>query len=216
MRLGQEKIQEPAPDAGGAFDELEILRAEHDDAQHPQIIGELPHRPAIEADLSPFRRPIQFQEMIFASNNAGFGKIALLTVPGQLAAAGAAEGSQRGEEIEGFEEVGLALGVLSEQEMESRRKAGIQTRIVTEVAESESPNVHREDLPGPPSRCQSFSGPVQAGGISGLPSLPGNRLAPERPFPDRNKSYRLNSGETGVYPFTLRPSGLIRAPAVLI
>jgi hypothetical protein len=63
-------------------------------------------------------------------------------VPDHLRAADTAERPQRGHEINRFEDVCLALRVVAEQQMEARRKVGIQPRVIAEVAKSQMGQMH--------------------------------------------------------------------------
>jgi len=54
-----------------------------------------------------------------------------------LRAADAAERPQRGHEINRFENVGLALRVVAEQQMEAGREIRVQPRTIAEVPESQ-------------------------------------------------------------------------------
>ena len=67
-------------------------------------------------------------------------------MPDHLRAADAAERPQRGHEINRFEDVRLALRVVAEQEMETRRKVGIQPRVIAEVAKSQMGQMHTEKI----------------------------------------------------------------------
>jgi hypothetical protein len=75
-------------------------------------------------------------------------EIALLPVPDHLRAADAAERAQRGHEINRFEDVRLALRVVAEQQMEARRKVGVQPRVIAEVPESQMGQMHAFLSPG--------------------------------------------------------------------
>ena len=48
MRLRQQQVQETAPGARRAFDQLQILRAKNHRAQHAEVIGQLAHRLAVQ------------------------------------------------------------------------------------------------------------------------------------------------------------------------
>ena len=60
-----------------------------------------------------------------------------------LGAAHASKGSQCRNQINRFEDVGLALRIVTEQHMESGRKAGVQPLVIAEVTESELRQMHR-------------------------------------------------------------------------
>jgi hypothetical protein len=63
-------------------------------------------------------------------------------VPDHLRAADAAERPQRGHEINRFKDVRLALRVVAEQQVEARRKVGVQPRVIAEVPESQMGQMH--------------------------------------------------------------------------
>ena len=69
-------------------------------------------------------------------------EIAFRAVPNHLCATDAAKGSQRGHEINRFENVGLALRVVAEQQMEAGRKIHVHPRVIAEVSESQMSQMH--------------------------------------------------------------------------
>ena len=80
------------------------------------------------------------------AHNRAANKIALLPVPDHLRAADAAKGAQRGHEVNGFENVGLALRIVAEQQVEAGREIHVQPRVVAEVTESQMGQMHAEIL----------------------------------------------------------------------
>ena len=83
-------------------------------------------------------------------------EIALLPVPDHLRAADAAERAQRGHEINRFKDVRLALRVVAEQQVEARRKVGVQPRIIAEVAKSQMGQMHADKMNWKRNRRESF------------------------------------------------------------
>ena len=65
------------------------------------------------------------------------------TAPGdELGVAAGPFGASGGEEEDGFEDVGLALGVVAEQDMEARREIDVEPAVVAEVAEAQMGQMH--------------------------------------------------------------------------
>ena len=111
MRLCEQQIDEPPAHPGGAFDELQVFRAKNHRAQHAQVIGQFAHRAAVEAQLSLGGRPIHFDFVFALADDLSADEIALLSVPHHLRAAHAAKRPEGREQINRFENVGLALRV---------------------------------------------------------------------------------------------------------
>jgi hypothetical protein len=63
-------------------------------------------------------------------------------VTNHLRAADAAKGTERGHEVDGFEDVGFALSVVAEQQVEAGRKIDVEPRVIAEVAKSEMGQMH--------------------------------------------------------------------------
>ena len=107
MRLGQEQIHETPPQAGRAFDQLQIFRAKNHRPQRAQIIAQLPHRLAVQRQFAFRRRPIHLDLMAGLRHHAGADKVALLAVADHLRPAHAAKGAQGGQQVDGFEKLVL-------------------------------------------------------------------------------------------------------------
>ena len=69
-------------------------------------------------------------------------KIAFVPVPDHLRAAHAAKGTERGHEIDRFEDVGLALRVVAQKQMEAGREVRVQPRVIPEVAQAQVSQMH--------------------------------------------------------------------------
>jgi len=80
--------------------------------------------------------------MVALPHHVAADEITFCAVPDHLRAADAAKGTQRGHEINGFEDVGLALRVVAEEQMEAGRKIHVQPRVVAEVSESQMSQMH--------------------------------------------------------------------------
>ena len=63
-----------------------------------------------------------------------------------LRAADATKRPQRGHQINRFKDVGLALRVVAEQQVEAGRKIHVQPRVVAEVTESQMSQMHAEKM----------------------------------------------------------------------
>src|SRR5258706_343211 len=113
--LREQQVEKPPPRAGRAFDQLQVLGAKDHRAQHAEIIGQLAHGPAIEVEAAFSAGPIHLRLVLPLADYFAADEIALLRVPNHLRAADAAKRAQRGDEINGLEDVGLALCVVAQQ-----------------------------------------------------------------------------------------------------
>ena len=156
LRLRQQQIQKPPPRAGGAFDELQIFRAKNHRAQHAEIIRKFFHRLAVEARLRSRADQYILISCSPCADDFAADKIAFRAVPDHLRAADAAKRAQRGHEINGFENIGLALRVVAEQHMEAGRKIRVQPRVIAEVAKSQMGQMHAEKMKGKPAAREIF------------------------------------------------------------
>ena len=135
MGLGKQKIQKTAAGGAGAFDQLQIFRAKDDRAQDAEIIGQLAHGPSIKAQTAFLAGPIHFRFVFALADDLAADEISLLAVPDHLRAAHPAKRAERRDEINGFEDVGFALGVVTEKQVKTRREVSVQPRVIAEVAE---------------------------------------------------------------------------------
>jgi hypothetical protein len=88
--------------------------------------------------------PEQFDVMLRLRNDASTDKISFLAMPDHLRAADAAERPQRCQQVNRFENVSFALGVVAEEQVEPRRKIRIHPRVIAEVAKPEMSQMHAE------------------------------------------------------------------------
>src|SRR5580704_5660648 len=95
--------------------------------------------------------------MVSASDDLAAGEIAALAVPDHLRAAHAAERAQRGHEIDRFEDVRLALGIIAEQQVEAGGKVRVQPRVIAEVAKSQMGKMHVGKIGARIARPRVFS-----------------------------------------------------------
>ena len=52
------------------------------------------------------------------------------------------KGAECGEQVQGFENVGLALPVASEQQVKARPEVAVQPAVVSKIPQSQMPQVH--------------------------------------------------------------------------
>ena len=142
LRLREQQIHKPPPRAGRAFDELQIFRAKNHRAQRAEIIRQFFHRLAVQREFPFAQRPIHFDFVFALPHHVAADEIAFRAVPDHLRAADAAKRTQRGHEINRFEDVRLALRVVAEQHVEAGRKIRVQPRVIAEVTESQMGQMH--------------------------------------------------------------------------
>jgi len=92
----------------------------------------------------------------------------------QPRSAHAAERAEGGNEIDGFENIGLALGVVAQQQMEAWRKINIQPRVIAEVPKAQMGQMH--DLRLRRVESQRRSSPFQIADSFGVVNLVPSRL----------------------------------------
>ncbi len=63
-------------------------------------------------------------------------KIPFLPVAHHLRPADSPKGPERGDQVDRLENIGFALGVVSQQQVKTGRKVGIQPPVIAEVAKS--------------------------------------------------------------------------------
>jgi hypothetical protein len=142
FRLGEEEIEEASSAAGGAFDEEEVFGAEDDGAEFAEEIGHLTDGLAIELDGFFAGGPIQLEFMADLGFEVGAHEVTGGTAADHLGTADAAEGAEGGEEVEGFEDIGFALGIVTDQQVKAWGEGEVQARIIPEVTESEVGDMH--------------------------------------------------------------------------
>ena len=69
-------------------------------------------------------------------------EVALLPMTDHLRAAHPAKGAQCGNEINGFENVGLALRIAAQQQVKPGRKIHIQPRVIAEISQAQMGQMH--------------------------------------------------------------------------
>ena len=69
-------------------------------------------------------------------------EIALVAVPDHLCAAHAAEGPKRGHEVNGLQDIGLALRVVPQQQVKAGRELRVQPGVIAEVPQPEVSQMH--------------------------------------------------------------------------
>ena len=136
VRLRKQQIEKAPSHARRAFDQLEVLRAEHHGSQHGKVFSQFTDRAGVQAQFPFGRGPIHFDYAHTLGHDAGAEEIALLPVPDHLRAANAAKRPQGGQQVNRLQEVRLALRVIAQQQMETGRESHIQPRAVAEIAKS--------------------------------------------------------------------------------
>lgn len=171
--LSEEEVEEAASAAGWAFDEEEVFGTEDDGAEFAEEIRHLTDGLAIELDGFFAGGPIQFEFVADLGFEVGADEVTWGAVADHLGTADAAEGAEGGEEVEGFEDIGFALGVITDQEVEAGGEGEVQARVIAEVTESELGDMHGVREEGEGERRRGGGGVTVGGGASfrrrGLP-----------------------------------------------
>src|SRR6266508_2413035 len=121
---------------------MEVFRAKHHGPQDPEVVRKPPHRLAVQAQVALAGRPIKFDLMFPLPYHAAADEVTRLPVPDHLRAAHAAERAERGHEINRFDQVGLAWGVIAKQKVEARREIRVQPRVIAEITKPQMSQVH--------------------------------------------------------------------------
>lgn len=161
--LGEEQVDEAAPDSRRALDELQILGAEDDDPQSSEEVGEFSDGLGIQGQFAFFAGPVHLDFAFTLSDDAAADEVAGFVMSDHLGAADAAEGTEGGEEIDRLQNVGLALRIVSEQHVEARLEVDVEPAVVAKVAESQMFQVHGWSMPGRASRralCRRAGSPI--------------------------------------------------------
>jgi hypothetical protein len=115
LGLGEDEVDEAATTAGGAFDELGVFAAKNDGAKCANVVGEFADRLAVERKLALAGGPVDFDFVAGLGNDFGADEVAGLVVANHLRAPNAAKGAEGGEEVDGFEDIGFALGIVAKE-----------------------------------------------------------------------------------------------------
>jgi hypothetical protein len=146
MCLRQQQVNKAASRAGGSFDQLKVFGAEDDNANGAEVIGQFADRLVVQAEFALGIGPIHFDFVFTLPHDLAADEVAFLAVPNHLRAANTAERAQRGHQIDCFQDIGLALGVVAKQNLESWSEINVQPRVIAEVAKSEMSQMHLYDL----------------------------------------------------------------------
>ena len=136
MGLGEDEIDETAAAAGRAFDQEDVVGAKNDRAEDADEVGEFADGLGIDGELALALGPVDFDFVAGLGNDFGADEVAGLVVANHLGAADAAERSEGREEVNGFENVGFALGVVAEEKMEAGSELEVEARVIAEVAQA--------------------------------------------------------------------------------
>lgn len=165
LGLGEEQVEEAAAGAGGAFDKLQIFGAKHDGAQGAEVVGEAADGLGVQGDFPLGSGPIHFDFVRGVAHHGRADEVAFGRMADHLRTADAAKGTQGGEEVDGFEDVGFALGVVAQQEVEAGAEIRIEPRVIAEIAESQVGQMHGWRL----ARC-GRKGERESGGGKQVPN----------------------------------------------
>ena len=142
LGLSEEEVEKAAAGAGGAFDELEVLGAEDNGAEGAEVFHEAFDGLAVEGEVAFAAGPVHFDFAFALADDFAADEVAFGAVPDHLGAADAAKGAEGGQEVDGFEDVGLTLGVVAEEDVESGREINVQPRVIAEVTETQMSQMH--------------------------------------------------------------------------
>ena len=144
MSLRQQQIHEPPSTTAGPFHKLQIFRAKNHRAQNSQVIRELAHGLPIKAQAALLGGPVHFDFMLPLPHNRGSDEITFMFVPDHLCIADTAKRAKRREQVNRFEDIGLTLGVISEQHVKPRAELAIEPPVITKIAQPKLAEVHAE------------------------------------------------------------------------
>jgi hypothetical protein len=82
--------------------------------------------------------------MLALTDNGGSDEIALMFVPNHLCIADATKRTKRRQQINGFQNIGFALGIVTEKQVEAGRKVRVQAGIIPEVTKTQMGQMHWE------------------------------------------------------------------------
>jgi hypothetical protein len=136
---------------------LQVFCAEDHRAQHAQVIGQLAHRPRVQAQAAFPAGPIHLDIVLPLANRLAADEIALLIVPDHLCAAHTAKRAEGGDEVNGFEDIGLPLGIVAQQQMKARRKIDIQPRVIAEIPKAQMGQMHAGRMDSASLPSEDFS-----------------------------------------------------------
>jgi len=142
MRLREEQIEEPTPDAACPFDELKVLRTEDHPAEDTEEITQSSNRLAIQGKFPFTSGPVHADFMFVPANDPATDQVSTLAMPDHLGTTHPTEGTEGGHEVDGLKDVGFALGVVSQKEVEAGREIHVQLGVIAEVAQAQLSQVH--------------------------------------------------------------------------
>src|SRR5690606_31251910 len=142
LGVGQQQVKKSPPHTGCSRHELKVFGAEDHAAHQAEIVGESAYRLAIERATPFLRRPVQVQLLRRRRHKVPTREISSGPVPDHLGTADAAEGTQRGQQVNRLEDVRLALRVLPDQELETGFEIDVQSRVVPKIAQAKVRKVH--------------------------------------------------------------------------
>ena len=153
-QLAEGRIHEPPPGGGPLPDEIQILRTEEHRVVHLAQGGAVFCRHLIHPHLSP-PVPIQLHpgpELPVSGQDPALQNGGRGVKADHLPVRSGPGGFPAGEIDDGLQQVGLALGVLSEDHVAGRVKGDLLMLIVAELLEPQLKNLHRTPCNGSPER----------------------------------------------------------------
>ena len=156
--LAEQKVHEPPSAACGAFDQLQVFAAENHCSERAEIIREPSHVLAVECELALCCGPKELDVMARWADEVASDEVPALAVANQLLTACAAEGPQRGKQVDCFQKVCFALRVVAKQQVKPRAEIYIQPGVIPEITQTQVCQVHDTVLAENSMRGKSGSG----------------------------------------------------------
>ena len=168
--LGQEQVQKAPSPLGRSLHQGQVFGAENHRSQDAEIIGQFSDGPFIEREFAFLGRPVGLDLADPLALHRASDKVALGPLPDHLRSAAAAERSQGRQQVDGFQDVGLALGIVAQEDVTAGPELGIQPDVIPEVAQFESGQMHVTRSVGVgwsecPSRNAAVGGSTQVWGV---------------------------------------------------
>jgi hypothetical protein len=133
VRLREDQIEiAPAP-ARGTFDELNVFRAKDHAAEDTQKFGHSANGTAINGEVAFPGRPENLYLVIPGVMGFPTDEKSFLPVAKHLRACDSAKGAQSREQINRFENVGFALCVVAQKEVEAGRELDVEPPVVPKI-----------------------------------------------------------------------------------
>src|SRR5262249_31795007 len=142
MALSEQQIQVTAPAAGWTFHQLNVIRTKDYRAENPEKFRKLANGAGINTQIAFFRGPVELYLVILSMMRFAADEKTALPMPNHLPAAHSAKGPERGEQVNGFEDVRFALSVVPQQQVQARAELDIESSVIAKVAQPELAQMH--------------------------------------------------------------------------